>query len=336
MARIRVLLDACVLLPYQLSDLILRLAESELFEPLWSEEILDEVERNLVAKFDVRPEKANRRVARMRAAFPNAAVKHYESISPAMATDPKDRHVAAAAVRGGAAVLVTANLRDFPPEALLPYDIEVVHPDAFLQDQLDLAPNVTIGCIAQQRAAYTRPQFTFTDFYLALRVTVPTFAEMAAQAERASQPPLEQLPLELVSHEAAQDAFFPDGEPDPLTPMGAAFAWWTALKNRTEHEDTLRLLTHHPAAWGDYTWAEQKLSGAAIMQYVVRCPEDAEIAYVKFMPDIDQPMRAFQEFPLTQALVLTMVRYPDGYWRAWGLSENSFPSATDVRGDHAG
>ena len=39
------MLDACVLLPYQLADLLLRLADAELYEPLWSEEILDEVER---------------------------------------------------------------------------------------------------------------------------------------------------------------------------------------------------------------------------------------------------------------------------------------------------
>lgn len=35
----RVLLDACVLVPYHLSDLLLRLGETELFDPLWSAEI---------------------------------------------------------------------------------------------------------------------------------------------------------------------------------------------------------------------------------------------------------------------------------------------------------
>lgn len=52
------MLDACVLLPYQLADLLLRLADAELYEPLWSDAILDEVERNLIAKFNVSPEKA--------------------------------------------------------------------------------------------------------------------------------------------------------------------------------------------------------------------------------------------------------------------------------------
>ena len=79
-AKIRVLLDACVLLPYQLADLLLRLADAEMYEPLWSEEILSEVERNLIAKFDVAPTKAARRLSHMRSAFPNAAVEGYEDL----------------------------------------------------------------------------------------------------------------------------------------------------------------------------------------------------------------------------------------------------------------
>ena len=43
-------------------------------------------------------------------------------------------------------------------------------------------------------------------------------------------------------------------------------------------------------------------------------------------------MRAFAEMPLNDIHVLTMVRCPDGWWRAWGLSHNHFPSAAHVRG----
>jgi predicted nucleic acid-binding protein len=167
-SRIRVVLDACVLLPYQLADLLLRLADAEMYEPLWSDAILSEVERNLINKFGLPPEKAAKRLGHMRAAFPNAAVTGYEDLVNAMTTDPKDWHVAAAAVRGDAAIIVTANTKDFPPEALAPYDVEVVHPDEFLQDQLDLSPEVTRRCLAQQRSDYTRPRFTFREFYLTL------------------------------------------------------------------------------------------------------------------------------------------------------------------------
>lgn len=333
MARIRVLLDACVLLPYQLADLLLWLADAEMYEPLWSEEILDEVERNLTGKFNLSPEKASRRLNHMRSAFPNAVVKDYEDLIPAMTNDPKDRHVAAAAVRGGAALIVTANIRDFPPESLEQYDIEAVHPDDFLQDQFDLDPTVTVACLRQQRAAYTRPQFTFREFYLSLAKTVPNFVSRAAPAENADWNPGDPLPLEMKSADEVRQAFFPEGDPVPTNPLGAATLWWTALlgKEIAEFDEALRNLTWHPPAWGDFGWALQWLSEAGMMQFVERCPDDGEIAYVKFMPNVEHPMRAFDEVPLEHAYVLTMVRCPDGWWRAWGLSENYFPTSAEVR-----
>lgn len=42
-------LDASVLYPLPLRDTLLRVAETELYDPYWSERILDEVARNLVA-----------------------------------------------------------------------------------------------------------------------------------------------------------------------------------------------------------------------------------------------------------------------------------------------
>jgi len=41
-------LDASVLYPLPLRDTLLRVAESELFIPYWSEQILSEVTRNLI------------------------------------------------------------------------------------------------------------------------------------------------------------------------------------------------------------------------------------------------------------------------------------------------
>lgn len=331
MAKIRVLLDACVLLPYQLADLLLRLADAEMYEPLWSEAILAEVERNLVDKFGQSREKATRRLRHMRSAFPNAAVDGYEELAAAMKNHPKDRHVAAAAVRGGAALIVTANLRDFPPESLEHHDIVAIHPDDFLQDQLDLDPAVTVACLRRQRAEYVRPRFTFTEFYLLLTRTVPNFVPLAATAERERfWDPNDPLPLEVVPASVAQQAFFPQGQPDPTTPLGAASLWWTALRHADEAPEVLETLTWHPPAWGDYEWARQRLSGAGIMQFVERCPDADDIAYVKFLPNTDHPMRAFDEAPLENVQILTVVFCSDGWWRAWGLSDGHFPRSEEV------
>ena len=39
-------------------------------------------------------------------------------------------------------VLVTFNVKDFPDHALASFNVEVVHPDDFLLDQLDLFPGL--------------------------------------------------------------------------------------------------------------------------------------------------------------------------------------------------
>ncbi|MEQ1572523.1 MAG: hypothetical protein ABMA64_43285 [Myxococcota bacterium] len=43
------MLDANVLLPFTLRDTLLRAAAADLYQAYWSDEILDEVARNLVA-----------------------------------------------------------------------------------------------------------------------------------------------------------------------------------------------------------------------------------------------------------------------------------------------
>jgi hypothetical protein len=269
----------------------------------------------------------------MRAAFPNAVVEDFANLVDGMTTHPKDRHVAAAAVRGGAALLVTANLKDFPAEALAPYDIEVVHPDEFLMDQLDLDSATTVRCLKEQRAAYTRPQFTFLQFYASLARTVPDFASQARIAENETWNPDDPLPLAIADPAELQMAVFPEGSPEPTNPIGAAALWWIALLDRDQYLAELQAMTWRPPAWGDYEWAYQLLDGAGMMQFVEPCPDDDSIAYVKFMPNVDHPMQAFAEAAVPNAKVLTMVRCDDGFWRAWALSDNSyFPSADEVHG----
>jgi hypothetical protein len=51
------------------------------------------------------------------------------------------------------------------------------------------------------------------------------------------------------------------------------------------------------------------------------------------MPDVDHAMRAFVEMPIEGARILTMVLCPDGWWRAWGLTVDHFPSAAETYGD---
>lgn len=68
MSRPVAVLDACALIPIRLATTLLWLAEAGLFQPLWSDTILDEVQRNL-PKVHVDPGTAARRVGMMRNAF---------------------------------------------------------------------------------------------------------------------------------------------------------------------------------------------------------------------------------------------------------------------------
>lgn len=166
MSLFPVLFDTNVLYGSYINDLVLRLAERRLFRPLWSEDILDELQNALLRD---RPESAHgalsRRVEAMRTAFPDAIVQGYHSLVPAMTCDPKDRHVLAAAVRSNAALLVTFNLADFPDDSTSPFRIEVVHPDQFLIDQLDLHPGQTVRVVKQLLRDYKNPP-TDTSRYL--------------------------------------------------------------------------------------------------------------------------------------------------------------------------
>ena len=116
MARFPAFLDTCTLYGAYLCDSLLRLAESGTYRPLWSADVLDELERVLVAHGLAADavDAVKYRISEMRRAFPNAEVRGYENIVETMTCDPKDRHVLAAAIRSDAAVLVTFNLDDFP------------------------------------------------------------------------------------------------------------------------------------------------------------------------------------------------------------------------------
>lgn len=76
----RVLLDACVLIPYDLCDTLPTLAEDDLFQPLWSTSVLEETERNLVRRLGRTPEQAQRRIRLMNQAFPEAMVEGYADL----------------------------------------------------------------------------------------------------------------------------------------------------------------------------------------------------------------------------------------------------------------
>ena len=64
---------------------------------------------------------------------------------------PKDRHVPAATVACGAQTIVTFNIKDFPPDALTPWNVEAQSPDEFLIHQYHLDAE-TVFTVAREQA----------------------------------------------------------------------------------------------------------------------------------------------------------------------------------------
>jgi predicted nucleic acid-binding protein len=155
-----VVLDACVLHSAPVRDLLIRLARTGVFRARWTEQILDEVFRSILAR---RPDLDANRLARTRAllnqAVPDCLVVGYEPlIGGVTLPDPDDRHVLAAAIKAGAEAIVTFNLKDFPGHMLAAHDVEAIAPDEFVLDVIDLAPAVVVTCVREQAAALTSPR----------------------------------------------------------------------------------------------------------------------------------------------------------------------------------
>lgn len=159
MTSFTVVLDACVLYPASLRDLLMWLAVTGLYRARWTETIVNEWSRNLLAN---RPDLTAQALARthrlMNEAVLDAVVTGHESLIPGLQLpDPDDRHVLAAAIRCGAAVIVTYNTKDFPSSVLAGYGIEALHPDDFLLYQIDLAPGAVAAAVKRHRASLRNP-----------------------------------------------------------------------------------------------------------------------------------------------------------------------------------
>ena len=178
----RAVLDTCVLYPAHLRDTLLRLSERRLYVALWSGDILQELRRSL-ARAGIASGSVERLLSAMRDAFPGSEVVGYGHLVSAMECDPKDRHVLAAAVRADAAALVTFNTTDFPAASVERFAVEVVEPDEFLLDLLDLEPEDVIEELKAQAAANRRAPTTLRELLRALaKAGVPKFAAAVAES----------------------------------------------------------------------------------------------------------------------------------------------------------
>ena len=131
----RALLDACVIYPTVLREVLVGCARLGLYEALWSERILEEWARATVKLGPEAEVQARGEVAVLKSQFPKACIKPREGdLARLHLPDENDIHVLAAAIAGSADVIVTLNAKDFPRQTLAFEGLKRLSPDEFLMD----------------------------------------------------------------------------------------------------------------------------------------------------------------------------------------------------------
>ncbi|MCX6299929.1 MAG: PIN domain-containing protein [Bacteroidetes bacterium] len=157
-----VVLDANVLFPAPIRDLLMNLACEGLYQPKWSTIIQEEWVRNLLEKRpDLLRSQLSKTVDAMNETFPDANIKGFEELINGLTLpDQNDRHILAAAIRSKSEVIVTFNSKDFPKDYLKNFDIEIQHPDLFVNNLINLDNVKAMNALNNQVKRLVNPSRT--------------------------------------------------------------------------------------------------------------------------------------------------------------------------------
>lgn len=150
----KLVLDACVLYPTVLREILIKLAVAGLIRPVWSERLLEEWARAAARNGGAVDEMVARgEISRLKAMWPDALIPASETTQAQLwLPDANDIHVLATAVEAGADAIVTLNLRDFQTRELAPRGVRASHPDALLMDMWLDHPDAVAAAVHQTHA----------------------------------------------------------------------------------------------------------------------------------------------------------------------------------------
>lgn len=149
----KALLDANVLFPTVLREILIGVARAGLYQPLWSGRILEEWARATIKLGPGAEEVARSEIATLCDEFPRAVVAPAEAVERRLwLPDRDDVHVLASAIAGGADAIVTFNAQDFPRHLLSEEKIERLDPDQFLLRLHARTPGAVAGVVGAVRA----------------------------------------------------------------------------------------------------------------------------------------------------------------------------------------
>ena len=185
MPSLIVVFDTCVLFPAVLRDTLLTAAEANLYELYFTDDILEELRRNLVSQRGIPENKAQKVITIMKEVFRESLVTNdYRTLIAAMPNNEKDRHVLAAAVACNAQIIVTQNLRVFPQHHLAPFSIKAQAPDEFLTHLFYLNSKQVTEMILNQALKLHNPPKTPGELLNTLNKHTPNFVQLVRRELR--------------------------------------------------------------------------------------------------------------------------------------------------------
>ncbi|MBC7131824.1 MAG: PIN domain-containing protein [Roseovarius sp.] len=153
----KVVLDACVLYPTVMREMVLGVAARGLFAPLWSPRLLAEWHHTAARHGAEGRAQAEALAARMAARWPRGCITcPPEAEARLWLPDPGDRHVLAAAIAGHADGILTLNARDFPRHILAEEGLWRADPDGFLHGIWQAQPGLVAEVAAEVLATARR------------------------------------------------------------------------------------------------------------------------------------------------------------------------------------
>ncbi|MCU0904375.1 MAG: PIN domain-containing protein [Tabrizicola sp.] len=149
----KAVLDACVLYPTVLREILQGAGAAGLYQPVVSDRILREWVLATAKLGPEAPVVAEGEAAAFRAAFPRGVERAHPEIEARLVLpDPNDIHVLATAIASGADAIVTFNAQDFPGHVLAAEGVARRDPDGFLWELHSHHPETMSGIVEAVRA----------------------------------------------------------------------------------------------------------------------------------------------------------------------------------------
>ncbi|HLI10131.1 MAG TPA: PIN domain-containing protein [Alphaproteobacteria bacterium] len=139
---------------------------------------------------DLEREQLERTCRLMNEAVLDCLVKGYEAlISTVELPDGNDRHVMAATIHARADAIVTYNLKDFPAIILARHNLEAIHPDEFINYQIDIDEAAVVGAARACCERLKNPLKTGRDYLETLQsLSLPKTAAALKKFEEVISP----------------------------------------------------------------------------------------------------------------------------------------------------